>query len=800
MSIDTRAKQYGTIFGNWKIADYLGSGSGGKTAVFKLVRSHEGWEEISALKVINIIEEVGERGKLAEVYQKEYDEEKKSRCEKFGQEVKLMYQLKDSSKIMKYYDSSFSDWQEDGSFGTDLLIRMEYQENLSQRIKKQGTFSEEEILLIGKDIAQALSDCHQEGILHRDIKPANIFSTPQGEYRLGDFGIARLMDGTLKASTSVGTRAYAAPEQFLQNEDSKYDSRVDIYSLGLTLYELANNNRLPFAATSYVGEREIRRRIVGEELPAPVGVSEALAKVILKACAYKPEDRYQNAEELLNALELEEDPIDTGLQELFELSLREETLPQRREKKELKKNKSAAWVLCAVCFIVSVIVLGGIFLKLHQNSKLAEEELLAVTEETFENSRENTSEDIQQNPTEDVSGIVLEDATAVNGMSQEKSGEWRILLQNVKYIDSIDSQGEEHNVALTADGDLYCWGSNGNGQVGNGTQSSQKEPVKVLQDVAIVSAELSDTAAILENGDLYIWGKNQLGQVGNGQGGQDLNQLIPVRVMKNAASVSMGDTHTAAMNMDGNLYTWGNETCNGLDQYYDKPQKLFDSVKVYQLGSDHSAMITEENELYMWGQNYSGQLGTGDTNDQYRPVKVMDDVAQVKLEIHGRSAAVSLNGDLYVWGDNRYCQVGNMTGETTYSAYWNTPAKVLSDVKIVELHQYRSAAITTNGDLYIWGENDHGQVGNDTTMRTMAPAKILENVKSVSMGTYHTVAVTENGELYAWGSNYSKQIMGSDLRNITEPVKIMENVAMAEAGRTGTYVVTRDGTLYVLGE
>lgn len=170
------------------------------------------------------------------------------------------------------------------------------------------------MIRIGKDICKGLAICHKEGIIHRDIKPANIFVTSRGEYKLGDFGIARMVDAGQRASTKMGTRAYAAPEQFVSFEEN-YDKRVDIYSLGLTLYELSNHNRLPFANSGYVRESEISLRILGKELPPPENADAALAKVILKACAYKAEDRFASAEEMQDELRASEIGV-TGAEEI----------------------------------------------------------------------------------------------------------------------------------------------------------------------------------------------------------------------------------------------------------------------------------------------------------------------------------------------------------------------------------------------------------------------------------------------------------------------------------------------------
>lgn len=299
MSIESRSRQFGKVFGHWQIREFLGSGSGGKSAVFRLVHSDSGSVN-SALKVISLIEKQGHIERLSDTRKEEYGRVKQICKEHAEQEVLLMSGLQGRTNIVDYLDHTFVEWADENGFGCDMLIRMELLKDLRSEIENDRNFSQEDVLKIGREICNALVLCHSKNILHRDIKPENIFSNEDGNYKLGDFGVSRILSvaPTSKASTGVCTPEYAAPEQL----SGKYDTRVDIYSLGLVLYELSNGNRLPFATSSYITEKEVQERMLGKPLPPPRNVSKELAAVILKACAFKPEDRYQTAEELLDAL------------------------------------------------------------------------------------------------------------------------------------------------------------------------------------------------------------------------------------------------------------------------------------------------------------------------------------------------------------------------------------------------------------------------------------------------------------------------------------------------------------------
>lgn len=303
MSIESRRHQYGTVFGHWQIGELLGVSKNGQTAVFHL-QHKESRNEESAVKVITLIEERGKLSEFSPRRKAEYEAELEKRKTHALNEVQIMYALKGYTNIVSYEDRVTEQWTEDNSFGCDLLIRMELLCDLRKIIQTGHIFSETEIIKIGKDICNALILCHGEAnpIIHRDIKPENIFVNARGDYKLGDFGISRILDGCrgTVATTAVGTPEYYAPEQVREG----YDERVDIYSLGLVLYELSNQNRRPFAESAYDnGGKANLLRLSGTKFPLPCNASADFAKVILKACAFKANDRYRTAKEMLEALE-----------------------------------------------------------------------------------------------------------------------------------------------------------------------------------------------------------------------------------------------------------------------------------------------------------------------------------------------------------------------------------------------------------------------------------------------------------------------------------------------------------------
>ena len=188
--------------------------------------------------------------------------------------------------------------------GWDIYIRMELLVPFNTYISDKK-LTEKEVIKLGCDICTALEICAKRNIIHRDIKLENIFVSGFGDFKLGDFGVARMLENTTGGLSQKGAPNYMAPEVAL---GEKYDFRVDIYSLGIVLYRLLNANRLPFLDTerqllNYAERKNaIERRLRGEAFNAPRDASLEMSDVILRACAYDPNKRFSSATEMKHAL------------------------------------------------------------------------------------------------------------------------------------------------------------------------------------------------------------------------------------------------------------------------------------------------------------------------------------------------------------------------------------------------------------------------------------------------------------------------------------------------------------------
>lgn len=218
-------------------------------------------------------------------------------------EFRLMSQLKGHTNIVSYEDHMVVP-HEDG-FGWDILIRMELLKSLKS-VTAEKNMTEAEVIKLGIDMCNALEICGKRNIIHRDIKPENIFVTTFGEYKLGDFGIARTAEKTMSNLSKKGTYTYMAPEVYKGEE---YNATADIYSLGLVMYRFMNYNRMPFLPAypqpiSFSDrEASLTKRIGDVPMLAPACGSKELKRIILKACAYRMSARYQSPAEMRDELQ-----------------------------------------------------------------------------------------------------------------------------------------------------------------------------------------------------------------------------------------------------------------------------------------------------------------------------------------------------------------------------------------------------------------------------------------------------------------------------------------------------------------
>ena len=319
----------------------IGEGSYG--TVYKCRTIENGKEVFSAVKVITVPKNESEYDVLkidglSKEATKQYFADI---IDSFSSEIKLLEELKDQPNIVRIEDSKIVAHDE---IKWDIYIKMELLTSFRD-YSQSHTITREDVIRLGVDICSALEACERKKIIHRDIKPENIFVDKDGNFKLGDFGVARQLEKTNTTMSQKGTYNYMAPEVVFKK---KYDKRADIYSLGMVMYKLLNNNREPFVDPDkqiirYKDRSEaMDRRLKNERLPAPKNADSNLAAIILNACEFEKEKRISSATEFKKLL------LSVG--------------GGKKVRVKKKLNKKALAVCACSALIIAGLLFGGFML------------------------------------------------------------------------------------------------------------------------------------------------------------------------------------------------------------------------------------------------------------------------------------------------------------------------------------------------------------------------------------------------------------------------------------------------------
>jgi serine/threonine protein kinase len=252
--------------------------------------------------------------------------------------------------------------------GTHFLV-MELLEGRTGKdlLEEKGVIPFPELIQMFRSVIDALACAHARGIIHRDIKPNNIMVTHSGEVKIMDFGIARAMDSPhmTQVGYTVGSALYMSPEQI---KNQRVDARSDIYSLGITMFEMATG-KTPFNDPNF-SEYNILIGHLSSELPSPRTINpdipEILEKAIIKATQKNPEDRFQTMEELGLALDSDADatrvrPIQPAITPIPEV--REEYFPKSPSRRTILQHVSRLSIFHLVIMVASLALIGALVMR-----------------------------------------------------------------------------------------------------------------------------------------------------------------------------------------------------------------------------------------------------------------------------------------------------------------------------------------------------------------------------------------------------------------------------------------------------
>ena len=348
------------------------------------------------------------------------------------------------------------------------------------------------------------------------------------------------------------------------------------------------------------------------------------------------------------------------------------------------------------------------------------------------------------------------------------------------------SAGGSHTCAATVDGGVLCWGENGSGQLGDGTTQGRVVPVAVAglgDSVRSVAAGWNHTCALTVAGAVYCWGWNAYGQLGDGTQGS--NRLTPVPVAgltSGVAAISAGYDFTCALTEEGDVKCWGDNSQGQLGDGTIQPRLTPVAVVGLPSGiqaigaSGHTCALTADGSIYCWGRNVKGQLGNGATSmrPNPRPVAVAGLPGPMRAISAGgdHTCAITAQGAALCWGFNNMGQLGDGTLESRLSpvAVIGLPGEVAS----LSTGEYHTCASLTDGSAWCWGDNGEGRLGDGTTTDRRTPvavAGLAAGVRGISAGLSYTCAVTSGG-VRCWGANWAGQLGDGTLTGRTTPVDV----------------------------
>jgi alpha-tubulin suppressor-like RCC1 family protein len=346
-------------------------------------------------------------------------------------------------------------------------------------------------------------------------------------------------------------------------------------------------------------------------------------------------------------------------------------------------------------------------------------------------------------------------------------------------------------LALDKNGRAWSWGYNGVGQLGNNAVTSQLTPVSILGAVKTF-CEISNgvnqpfALAIDKNGTAWAWGVNGNGQLGNNT---VISQRTPVSVLgaiKTFCKVSVGGFHSLAIDKNGRLWAWGNNSNGQLGNNQTAnsiltPVSVLGAVKTFchiAGGNSQSVAIDKNGQAWGWGFNSSGANGDGAASDNLTPVSVQGQKKTFCKIASGNGVSLSIDnyGRLWAWGFNGNAQIGDNS-----SIPKRTPTRVCNTRTFCEVKGANNhvLAIEKNGQVWAWGSNTNGQLAQYNIASVLTPVSIAGAVKTfcaISAGATHTIAIDKNGRAWGWGVDLNGQLgLNSRLFYITTPMSLYGN-------------------------
>lgn len=363
----------------------------------------------------------------------------------------------------------------------------------------------------------------------------------------------------------------------------------------------------------------------------------------------------------------------------------------------------------------------------------------------------------------------------------------------------IDSGGTQA-CATKSDNTVYCWGTGGQGQLGNGGNANSSTPLAVTVSGALAGKTLQSlqlgfyySCVVTVSDGAYCWGQPPAG----GGGG-----LAPSAVTTSGAlagkkfkAIAAGFSHICGIATDDKAYCFGannfGQLGNGTNTTSSSPVPVTTSgalsgktITSISSTTDHTCVIASDDNAYCWGHNDQGQLGNGTTSDSNVPVAVALSGMTAKSISTGNThtCAIASDNNAYCWGYNAYGGLGNGTGTPSSTPVPVATSGALSGktIKAIDAGYYFSCAIASDNKAYCWGYGYDGQLGNGTTSPSSSPVAVTtsgalsgKTIKSISAGSGSVCVLTSGNSAYCWGDNYYGKLGNGLTADSPSPVQVI---------------------------
>lgn len=345
--------------------------------------------------------------------------------------------------------------------------------------------------------------------------------------------------------------------------------------------------------------------------------------------------------------------------------------------------------------------------------------------------------------------------------------------------------------AAPPSGRVWAWGSNEFGQLGNGSTTNSHVPVEARLPngataiaIAAGSAHGEHSLAMTAAGEVWAWGLNTDGQLGDGT---HTSSDVPVQVVQlpPATAIAAGDRHSLAVTASGEVWTWGSnghgELGNGTNTSSDVPVHVTVPPAVAVAGGDaFSLALTSTGKVYAWGLDAAGQLGDGVTNTDSnvpKQVKLPPDTTVTAIAAGGEfSLALTSTGQVLAWGDNRHGELGDATTvqNSAVPVHVKFPAGTI--ITAIATGHRHSLAVTSTGQVFTWGSNLYGQLGDGNHTESNVPERVqlpaFTTVTAAAGGYGFSLALTSTGKVLGWGENNDGQLGDGSTFGSSVPVRV----------------------------